>query len=324
MRSRGSAIIIAFFLMAAISGVTFAIARLFYLDTSAADIYENSTVAYYAAESGVEEGLLRYRFDRQSEVPVPANPSDNMVNRNDLNGLRVYPLINPTDSLSSTVTDPNTKSIFDLRMSYKASFYGNAAAAEPKDVLDGKDLKSVNYGDEYLVPRDESVKIDITDTVGSNTDATFMVIMQNYYNDRGFDKDTAFIEARVVGTVGSLEREDKKILVTKVTADPSMVLMQSDPGWVGYYDKEGFIRSITGSVDFTRSQTQRVFLYLRPIGCDIIIGIAPSAGNSISAPYTTVKSTGYYGGISRTLEAKIDRQSGTVYDLFDFVTYQHP
>jgi hypothetical protein len=37
---------------------------------------------------------------------------------------------------------------------------------------------------------------------------------------------------------------------------------------------------------------------------------------------TKVESTGYYGGVSRKLEATIDRQSGTLYDLFDYVIYK--
>ena len=324
MRSRGSAIIIAFFLMAAISGVTFAIARLFYLDTSAADIYENSSIAYYAAESGVEEGLLRYRFDRQSVVGAT-----NKVNRTNLNDLTVS-LVDPNASLS-TIADANQKSIFDLKMDYKTRFYGNEKVADPQNALDGNDLTSANvsdYGEEYLVLRDESVKIDITDTIGDSSDAKFMVVMHNYYTDQGFNKNKSFIEARVVGTVGSSDQEYKKILVSNnfLNFDHlSMVQMERGSGQgLDYYYKEQLFNKITGSVSFNILDKKRVFLYLRPIGCDILIGLAPSPGNSISAPYTTVKSTGYYGGISRTLEAKIDRQSGTVYDLFDFVTYQHP
>lgn len=319
MRDRGSAIIIAFFLMAAISGITFAIARLFYLDTSASDIYENSSIAYYAAESGVEEGLLRYRFDRQSEVGTA-----DAVNRTNLND-RTVSSVAPNTSLSS-ITDANKKSIFDLRMSYKASFYGNEKAALSDIVLDGRDLASADYGDEYLVPRDESVKIDITDAIGA--DVKLFVLMQNFADQFTGDKDKSFIEARVVGTSGGEQVEEKRALVTNTSTtgfSSAVIQMQPSPGCgSNCYEKENLITWIFGSGTFDTQNNQRVFLYLKPIGCDIIIGLAPSTGSYISAPYTLVKSTGYYGGISRTLEAKIDRQSGTVYDLFDFVTYQHP
>lgn len=323
MKRKGSAIIIAFFLMAAISGVTFSIARLFYLDTSASDIYENSTIAYYTAESGVEESLLRYRFDRQSEVGTA-----DLVSRNNLNDLSVS-LVNPNEEILLPMD--SLTSVFDLRMSYKASFYGDERAQPSLTALDLNDLASSEYGDEYFVPRDESVKIDITDAVdNSGDDIRFMTIMQKYYDTAGFNRDNSFIEAKIVGTTtGSSEVEEKKVLVTDTFSRPnfstlSVVRMDPNPGHgVDFYYKYNLVNSIIGSVALNTTD-YRVLLYLKPIGCDIIIGIDPGVNNQIAAPFTTIKSTGYYGGVSRTLEAKIDRQSGTVYDLFDFVTYQHP
>ena len=65
MKKRGSALIIALLIMATVGGVTFGIGRLFFLDRSITALYENSTIAYYAAESGLEEGMLRYRYKKK-------------------------------------------------------------------------------------------------------------------------------------------------------------------------------------------------------------------------------------------------------------------
>lgn len=326
MRRVGSAMIIAFFLMAAVAGVAFGIARLLYLDTSASGIYESSTIAYYAAESGVEEGLLRYRFDRQIEVPVDTAK----VNRSILSNQTVstvaqnYPL--------SSITDSAIKYIYDLQMSYKTPFYGNDVVGNG-DGLKSDDVKATNYdpNNVYTIQRDESVKIDITDTLNTGGDINLYVL---------FERDTApgvnkgpkdsFIEAKITGTSGSILKEYKKVLLTSDSNylspfdSQSYITMTSDSGSPPVYSKSNLKNAITGSVSFSTGSNQRVFLYLKPIWSHIIIGIAlDNSNNFIAAPYTTVKSTGYYGNVSRTLEAKIDRQSGTVYDLFDFVVYQH-
>ena len=66
----------------------------------------------------------------------------------------------------------------------------------------------------------------------------------------------------------------------------------------------------------------KVELSLKSIGCDAYFGIKPvNSTKQVVQPYSTIKSTGYYGGVTRTLEARIDRQAGTLYDLFDFVIY---
>lgn len=84
------------------------------------------------------------------------------------------------------------------------------------------------------------------------------------------------------------------------------------------------------------SQTKAT-LFLKPLYYDAKLGIStmvcrnginlscPDKTKSgvITGPATSVSSTGYYGGISRTLAANIDRQSGTLYDLFDYVIYDY-
>lgn len=339
MRRRGSAIVIAFFLMAAIGGVAFGIARLFYLDTSASDIYENSTVAYYAAESGIEEGYLRYRFNRQSEVgEIDENGDTLLVNRTNLGSNAQSPVIPPSTSTNvqvfsqlPDVLSTSSLSFYDLRMSYLAKTYGNPSASttDSDGALTGADVVSANYGSEYFIKRDESVKIDVTESIKNRGDATFFMRIVPDTFATGFDKSKIFVEGRVAGKSGVSEVEHKKIIVTNTYPTPSEeTTVPLSPGMadgINYYSRNGIIGNIAGSLSsggFDTTGSNRVVLYLRPIGCSIVIGIVPTNGR-ISSPFTTVRSTGYYGGLSRTLEARIDRQSGTVYDLFDFVTYEH-
>jgi hypothetical protein len=320
-RKSGSAIIIAFLLMAVVSGTAFAIAKLFYLDTSLGGLYENSTVAYYAAESGVEEGLLRYRFDRNAEVAAATNDyvNYNSAIRNNLVTGQVG---------TKATTFGQIEQVYDLNMYYKTKYYGTAF--DSSGILNYTDLDNPDYGKEYTIPRDEAVKIDITDVLGTGTgDLTFFVKLGKAVSPS--TDNTAFIEARMSNS----SDEYKKALIpngtrTGVQRDwpfGTYANMSVIPGVERIYQIINLKTAIAGAEFSYKTAGDRVFLYLKPIGYDnIIIGLKPTQTGktiAISAPYSTIKSTGYYGGVGRTLTAKVDRQSGTVYDIFDFVVYQH-
>lgn len=332
MCRKGSAIIIAFFLMAAASGAAFAIARLFNLDSSSTAIHNDSVVAYYAAESGIEESFLRYRFDRQSQVPGDATTEK--VNRSNLNNMNVSENILP----NSAITDAyKTSSVYDLNMSYKKHFYGDDINND--GVLTVDDMLLPGYGidnNQYIIPRDESVKIDITDAIAGGTinDLKLMVILSNYGGSPDFtSRDDAFIEAKIIApnseTNPETDYEFKKILVTRDRssefADQSQIIMINGNLATAddYYYRDDIVDLIVGHSLSYVDNNNRAYLYLKPIGCDAKIGISLKFNNFyIAAPFSTIKSKGYYNGVTHTLEAKIDRQSGTIYDLFDFVNYE--
>jgi hypothetical protein len=207
--------------------------------------------------------------------------------------------------------------------------------------LNQADLNSSGYETtypEYSVLRDEAVKIDITDALNAvalgngSGDLTFFVKLGDLDASSGLtDDDAAFIEAKITGTVGGSLEEYKKALIPPFTASgrgwgSDSYVEMSQIGAARTYQVVSLRNKVAGVDRFDTDATNnnRVFLYLKPIGYhDITIGLAPEGAFPISAPYSTIKSTGYYGGVGRTLTAKIDRQSGTVYDIFDFVTYQH-
>lgn len=332
-RKSGSAIIIAFLLMAVVSGTVFAIARLFYLDTAAGGLYENSTVAYYAAESGIEEGMLRYRFDRNAHVAEATTDYVNYgkVNRNNLTTGAVAVNASPSATVSQS------QQIYDLNMFYKAPYYGTAF--DSSGILNYTDLDNPLYGNEYIINRDEAVKIDVTDAVSGTGDLTLWVKLGENDAGSGISDGESFIEARMTGTIGGNLKEFKKVLMwdggtsgsSLGYARGSYYMMTEITGTNRIYPVEFLKNVIVGGDLFDRPPVDspdinRVFLYLKPIGYkNIIIGLKPiQTTGTVAAPYSTIKSTGYYGGVGRTLTAKIDRQSGTVYDIFDFVVYQHP
>ena len=77
----------------------------------------------------------------------------------------------------------------------------------------------------------------------------------------------------------------------------------------------------------------KVILMIRPLYFNARVGLIMDACKSdpasctnkstvVAGPYTTVQSTGYFGSVVKKLSADIDRQSGTLYDLFDYVVYK--
>ena len=86
MKKKGSAILIATLLVTAIGSLAFSFGKILLADITSASIYENGVGSYYSAESGIEEGMLRYRFSSSATVPETGWGLDNsdLVYRSDL------------------------------------------------------------------------------------------------------------------------------------------------------------------------------------------------------------------------------------------------
>jgi hypothetical protein len=318
--------------MAAVGSVAFGIGRVFVLDSSIASLYENGTVAYYAAESGIEEGLLRYRFNQNATVPANNDNVDlSKYFRRDLTATSVSSTV--VDS-SDIVTDQNKPS-FDVAMKYKYSYYGHDT--NTNSFLTASDLKSADYSTDenniFHIPRDESVKIDISKVGSADQDfslfvkptLTECVTVTTDSTHSGSGLNNSFIEAKITGTFddGSFS-EIPKIFATSLNKlgikDTHSVVIY-DTSDTGVYTISDIIASMAGAKLANAASAE---LTLKPVGCGVDIGISPDPTNGkIASPWTTIKSVGYYGDATRTLTANIDRQSGTVYDLFDFVVYKH-
>lgn len=308
--------VIAFFLMAAIGGVAFGIGRIFVMDSAISNLYESGALAYYAAESGIEEGMLRYRYNQDYELPLA---DTSKVKRFDLTA---------GSNLAGNPYDPNTlvtnhaKKYYDLNVVNKAEFYAEDTNGD--GTFNTTDFYAGGYGGAgtpFRISRDEAVKIDVSDIIGSGADLKIYIAMRNFTG--GFNNSNSFIEAKVTGHKDpKFPKEFKKALVTagNDNFEQSTTVTIDDTGRVDHFVRNNILNAIAGSV---LNDAEHKELFLKPIGCDIDIALVPVNATEMSSPWTTVKSIGYYGDATRTLTAKIDRQSGTVYDLFDFVVYRH-
>lgn len=318
-KSRGSAIIIAIFLIAAVGSVAFGIARLFALESNIAGIYENSTVAYYAAESGIEEGLLRYRYDKNTQMPTGGSPpvfDETKMSYGDLTTLK---------QSSSSVPNAN-QYIYGMQMSYLGNYYGADLYGDGQRLNDTSLRDAAYTKKEFMISRDNSIKLDVTNLaeIGGVQGGDLVLYVRPAGTTGACSTDNAYLEAKVTGKTSRKLEEEKVVLSYKnIVPDKNYLQATVLPGLPVIYKYDNLLANIRNSTEgYSKFESGSIELFLKPISCDVYIGIQPAVnGDKIVQPYSKIKSTGYYGGVTRTLEASIDRQAGTLYDLFDFVLY---
>ncbi len=375
MKQRGSAIVIAVFLVAAIGGLAFSFGRIFLIESRNASITENGISAYYAAESGIEEGFLRYRYDRNAEIPYGDGTAtydwkvgENMVFRSYLNVPSPittrgtgYGGIAKTTTISSTYIN---QQVYDLRMGFAGTIsiplYGHNINGD--EAFNTIDLLDPNYGSGKYgflkMMRDETYKIDLSKLnfadSGINNDIR---IMTKYLSpaspDPDFQKKAIMYAKLTVDYTGTgTDIREYKTIITSATAASTCVVLgrgadlscpneliiansisNGDIVW----HKDNLI-SVFESQFGTKPivAPAKVTLSMKPLFYDAYIGLSTmqcatsltclnqTKTNVIPGPVTNIISTGYYSGATRTISANIDRQSGTLYDLFDYVIYQKP
>lgn len=354
-KQRGSAIVIAVLLTTAVGAVAFGFGKTLALHLTNESLYENGIGAYYAAETGIEEGFLRYRYGRAEDTKVSpflpafaglANPAkewidaeDNVV-RSDLTSKSVIgnsaQLVRGVDKTSlvlfnAQVTDPNHQ-YYDLRVGAKTigenGTVGNAGSGVPDAQLDP----------EYTIARDESRKIDLGGYfIDGSRDLTLnFKMIPPFATADGFDfTNCTLIEAKfefLTSTGDVIER--KKLLKNSSSAcryARAGIITEALAGSTTVdYVVTGNVAKVTGlktKIDSILPYS-RTTLFLKPIGSDINYSLilpnnpAVLAANPLNNQKSTITSTGYYGGTVRTLEAKVDLSSGSLYDLYDFVIFK--
>ena len=347
-KTRGSAIVMAILLITAIGAVAFSFGRILYLEVANASLYESGVSAYYAAESGLEEGFLRYRYNMNAEQPTSSwTPGQDLGYRYNLTSdLRVGNTTTGVSRASAAGIAPENQ-YFDLRMGAKVGTFSKDSVASPDNTNPVNDIKQIDYGNDslYRIKRDESKKIDLG-KIFSAGDSDINLYIKPYKNTKDTTKPTApplnsqncvLIEAKIIGQkIVNGPIEERKALLknssgtcdyTGIIADVSTTedYIEWDVDLAPTPQKIYKISSLKSLIAPTMPYVSAT-LYLKPIGADINflleeIGLNVSA-NPLPGVNNLITATGYYGGVTRTLEASIDRQSGSLYDLFDYVIYK--
>ncbi|PIS07989.1 hypothetical protein COT78_00710 [Candidatus Berkelbacteria bacterium CG10_big_fil_rev_8_21_14_0_10_43_13] len=343
-------------LVSAVGAVGFTFGKVLDIQISNSSAYESGIGAYYAAESGIEEGFLRYRVSRganavptDGQVPTFANPTaypypaqnwlaapDNVFRTNLSTSTLASTAVNGIAKTSpiGITTDLNSQ-FYDLRMG-AASKDGN-----PIGTLAGNsDLTKADLDEDYHIARDETRKIDLGDMFSfaavSDITLTFKPVeplLSTQYPAVFRAAKCVVIEVKLqLQQSGTDKVTEKKTLLYNPTGCSSLSPdIISDLSTAKNYAYNA--TSNIGTMSNLRAEMSpavgydRATLFLKPIGAGIYyslkeIGLRASQ-HPLNSANNTITSTGYFGGTARTLQADVSLQNGSLYDLYDYVIFKN-
>ena len=290
VKRRGSALVFVLIIIAGIVTVTIGTQRLSLVQFNQATREEDNTYAFYAAKAGIEDGLLRFRHERDVET------STNKVHRlNVTDGVTAGEI--SKDTLISQATDYSpTDQYYDLAINFKTERIGEFNFSGTPPVMN----------------QDEEIEL-----TGFATDAS------SYYLSFAFrwiDGDAcrtkdAFVQLQQVTTSAAGDSLlSKKIVDIPLSGSPAIYRSY------GSNNANLLISSFSSGL----TSVVRVRSYHCPV--EYAFSTArdnndPTGGPTFDSLTTKIVSTGYFGQAKRTLEATVDRKSGRLISIYDFNLY---
>ena len=356
-KRRGSALVIALLLIAVIGGLAFGIGRLVFLEAATAAAYENGSVAYFAAESGIEEGFLRYRYDRNAEIPqgtvgIPGSYwtlGGTKVYRNNLTDTSAAPSTgaNYAGILPTVDITNNVQQFYDLKMGFVGTngnpWYGQELTYPPTNY-------NLSADSSTTITADNTKKIDVTPM---NLSAQSLTLFGKFSAAISDPKAVAanckaFIEVTLTIQYSGSTKIDqyKDFYVNDANGCASFLKVDASKLSPMVYDNstntfsvlnidKAILAKAGAPIPVLATPPTKVAITIKPLYNSMAFGLTANCQNvtcaagtsfthltAVPGPFTTITSTGYYGGASRKILANIDRESGTLYDLYDYVLFK--
>ena len=280
---KGTAFLLTMIVITVVSTVAMSVGRLMVSDLNMTTKLEESIVAYYAAEAGIEDGLWRIRDDKDIQIPVSPDTQPARITVDSTNGEKKYDLTINYKGDSIQDVELNKDDVFEI------SKWGSSA------------LLTLTY---------HVYNYAVNPTPGARFDYGLEIIklLNTNISDREFfdDNCTSRLTALLSSSCDSITGATGKIYTITIPVQ-GVTKIKIKP-W-GYFDQ--------------RHQNNPDLNYADPLhpNFHIRFSITPDSGQ-IEQNYSTIRSTGYFGKTKRTLEAKVDRSSGQVISLFDFTIFQ--
>lgn len=351
----GSAIILALIIIAGLAGTGIGAARLAKSNTQQASIYEDSLKAFYAAEAGIEAGMLEWRFDHNVEF-WNQQMALKCFNDNDEKACEAATVkkvvklgqVQESGDVFGTGTAENISECFDeynggfvagsgcgqtglprneawyeMEISYRNPKYPYLGKWEfaPSDLSDCNNFCELTDNDLVRIAKDQSLEVSFPKSDGVrkfdihwNADlksaGTYSMLLVHPVVTDETGADLIVPEEYVSG--GKYFTDYRDISSSYATTAESIYQVNLDNNPNNYLG----INSVRIKCLSTDSEG----------GCYVGIKAnksAASGGELVFMPQKEVvmKVTGHFNDVERTLEYKIDRQSGTIMDIFDHGVY---
>lgn len=341
-KKKGAALLTAILLSSVVGVVAIGVSALAVRQVNISETYSNGLVAFYSAESGLEEGLLRFRFNKNTEIPQALLTDESKLSRTPKKKYRSFLDRNPMtsfpdlDSLYGTdgfylLTD--RQQVYDLQTYYKQSYYGDDV--DNNGYISQADFINLSRpnNDFYKLAKDEQKDFTITGSNNPSTDNRIYLYWR-WSSNCNADKARRALEVKLkVDTAASdlpADRDEYTALFKDTTC--GQTIANADTPTILASGPTVFTAAGGGADLKTKMNIlslKVVSMSLKSVGGSnndhIAFGFNQGNQNGeskVAGPTTTVKSVGYFSGVAREVTAEIDRQNGTVLDLFNYVIYE--
>jgi len=289
---------------------------------------DNSLVAYYAAEAGLEEALLEFRYDRSAEISWENdNNPDVDVTENQNNTPRCVNLDNNSRINPSQCGKEYLIPYFAVKMWYKTPSITDLTILKD-DVVEmeipnmTQDVTIEWDWDITQIPPDSGFRMEITVYDGETGE---IIPKEGLFDE--FDRQITDSKEQYGGKFFTEPDDYPEVTLEKSKIGPGKKIVRIRPWYTKRFplstdpDDPHYNIYTQGSCNTgTEGSNCRV-------GIDNVVPAVVLSVNKtptpdlIGAPFTYIESLGYYGGVIRKITAKIDRSSGKILGIFDFVIY---
>lgn len=322
--NKGAALVITLLIISVLSALAFSSTRLATSELKQSTYLEDSELAYQAAESGIELGLLYFRYNKDIEVPKDL-PNLNAKSKNVLRYC-----INNDELISTNLENPEDTSTLDPAQScFDLKVYR-------KNTTNIEEVKSKGCTKENF---DKGMCVE--DTANRCFDTRYTDTSKNpcYFYDSKYYlipaiKQEEVVEYNVEGinninlswefvrnNIPINERENFRLLFMPLN-DKGEVVDETGSKYKQLLIYDLLCRTSLGcSRDFSNKNIKKI--RIKPYGGDLLwykITANPSTAFTDSR-ITTIESTGYYGNTKRKLQVIINRATGTLLPMYDYTIF---
>jgi hypothetical protein len=302
-RQQGTALLVTVLLAGAISAIAFGMTKVTLNEVFVGMKDQEGLEAHYAAQAGVEDALLRYKFHDQTSLEMPDGARGGANGTNEV--VRIYLNQPSVAKVDPTVVRPAANAddyYYDLKVWHKMDC-------------------SVDLC-EYKLKKDESVLLDT-----SSAGATINVSWNLHGADGSLITNLTHEQAKQTGLWYRLSdpTEQNRIDPTPQGRDFFTVFSyfnssdndNIDPRFASF----ALLRSQTNflSVRTAKSLKFKAFM-ANSLNDGSYIKVTITSG-IIGGPKTYIESTGHYGDTAKKIEVTVDRESKSIIDVFDYVIY---
>lgn len=339
-KKKAAALLTAILLSSIIGAVAIGVSALAVRQVNISETYGNGLVAFYSAESGLEEGLLRYRFNKDTQVPFVINTTTDVIGRTPARKYRSLLDRNPMNTYSATGIGNNNfyllsdrSQVYDLQTYYKQSYYGDDV--DNNGYISQADFTNLSRpnNDFYKLAKDEQKDFTITGSNNPSTDNRIYLYWRWSSNcNAGKARRALEVKLKVDTAASGLpaDRDEYTALFKDTTC--GQTIANADTPTILASGPTVFTAAGGGADLKTKMNIlslKVVSMSLKSVGGSNNDHIAfgfnqgnQNGGSKVAGPTTTIRSLGYFGGVTREISANIDRQSGTILDIFNYVIYK--